>query len=297
MTRQAVADVADPGLPQDIADPDMSGKAILALQNRVDQQSIVYQQNMKHAKKRDGQIYASMAREIYDQPREVMIAMPDGTRTKAEMMTQVVDKDSGEIVTLNDLTNSEFEVFTEIGPSYSSKKEQTLERLSMMMQTVDPNDPLRRFILLEMIKLSDGTEMNDLRDYAKRELLIAGVRQPENEEEEALLVQMQQQGQEPDANMVLAMAEQQKAQAQLMREQREAVKDAADIQIDQSKVDIDAFNAQTNRQKVAVDAAKAGADIRVKEIDAFGRRLDNLSKIGQGLRASASNMPNLRFSQ
>ena len=297
LSRQAVEDVANPGLPQDIADPDLSGKAVLALQNRVDQQSIVYQQNMKHAKRRDGQIYAGMAKEIYDQPKEVMIAMPDGSRTKAQTMTKIVDQDTGEIVTLNDLTNSEFEVFTDIGPSYSSKKEQTLDQLGNMMQAVDPQDPMRRFIMLEMIKLTDGVDMKDLREYAKKELLIAGVREPEDEEEEALLAQMAQKGQQPDANMVLAMAEDKKAQAQMMREQREAAKDMADIQNNMAQTDIDAFNAQTSRQKVAVDAAKAGADIQVKRIDAFGKRLDNLGKVGQGLRASASVEPSLRFSQ
>ena len=42
LSRQAVEDVANPGLPQDIADPDLSGKAVNALTNRLDQQSIVY---------------------------------------------------------------------------------------------------------------------------------------------------------------------------------------------------------------------------------------------------------------
>ena len=41
LSRQAVEDVANPGLPQNIADPDLSGKAVLALQNRMDMQSFI----------------------------------------------------------------------------------------------------------------------------------------------------------------------------------------------------------------------------------------------------------------
>lgn len=59
LTRQAVEDVANPGLPQDIADPDLSGKAVIAIQNRMDQQSYIYQHNLKMAKRRDGVVYAS----------------------------------------------------------------------------------------------------------------------------------------------------------------------------------------------------------------------------------------------
>ncbi|MFW0778452.1 MAG: portal protein [Rickettsiales bacterium] len=288
LSRQAVEDVANPGLPQDIADPDLSGKAVLALQNRVDQQSIVYQQNMKHAKRRDGQIYASMASSIYDQPKEVTVTSPDGSRSKATLMEQVVDAETGEIVTLNDLTSAEFEVYSDVGPSYTSKKEQTLEMLSGMMQSIDPADPMRRFIMLEMVNLTDGTNLDGLRDYAKRELLAAGVRKPESEEDEAYLASIAQQGQQPDANMVLAMAEQQKAEAQVMREQRQALKDQADIANNQGKLQVDVFKAQTDRMNTQIDAREAQANIQNKNIDSFGKRVDTLLKAGQSLRASAT---------
>ena len=289
LSREAVEDVANPGLPQDIADPDVSGKAVLALQNRVDQQSIVYQQNMKHAKRRDGEIYASMAREIYDQPRKILISLPDGENIEAEVMQQAFDKETGEMVTLNDLSNAEFEVYSDIGPSYATKKEQTLEMLSQLIESIDPADPMRRFLLLEMVQLVDGVKLDNIRDYAKKELLIAGLREPESEEDEMMLAQLAQQGQEPDANMVLAMAEQTKADAQMLREQRQANKDAADVQNNQVKNQIEVFKAQTDRMNTQIDAQEARANINNKNIDSFGKQIDNAMKVGQSrLRASVS---------
>lgn len=88
LTRQAITDVANSGNTQDIADPDLSGKAVLALQARLDMQSMVFQEHMKHAKRRDGEVWASMASEIYDTPRKVKIVMPDGNTKQLPSWTR-----------------------------------------------------------------------------------------------------------------------------------------------------------------------------------------------------------------
>lgn len=282
LSRQAVEDVANPGVPQDIADPDLSGKAVMALQNRLDQQSLVYQQNHKHAKRRDAEIYASMASYVYDAPRTVTLTLPDGTTRTTKIMESVIDRETGDIVVLNDLTNAEFEVYADIGPSYNSKREQTIDQLGAMAQMVAQSDPaLMKALLLKQITMVDGVAMDDIREYASRQLLLLGFRQPEDEEEEALLAQAQQQGSQPDAATLMAMAEMEKAKASQMREQRETVKDQADIQNQQAKAQIDFFKAQTDRAKVQVDAEEAGATINLKNIDAFGKQLDNRMKASQ----------------
>ena len=123
LSRQAVEDVANPRLPQDIADPDLSGKAVYAIQNRLDNQTMVYQTNMKHAKRRDGVIYASMAAEVFDAPREVTLTLPDGQRKKVQVMELVMDRETGNTVALwNDISNMQFDVYASVGPSYSSQK-------------------------------------------------------------------------------------------------------------------------------------------------------------------------------
>lgn len=172
LTRQAVEDVANPGLPQDIADPDLSGKAVIALQNRVDQQSMVFQQNGKHAKRRDAEIYASMATIVYDAPRQVTLTAPDGYQRKGVAMEMIVDKETGMPTVLNDITNMEFDVFADVGPSYSSMREQTFEKLSNMIQIMDPGDPARRILQLEQLSLIDGINMDDIRKYARNELIL-----------------------------------------------------------------------------------------------------------------------------
>lgn len=280
LTRDAVEDVANPGLPQDIADPDISGKAVLALQNRVDQQSMVYQQNMKHAKRRDGEIYASMASVIYDAPRTVTLTSSDGSRKQASVMEMVIDRRTGAPMVLNDITNLEFDVYADVGPSYTTKREQTMDKLGEMIGQIDPANPLREILMLKYLQLMDGVDFTDVRDFARRQLILQGIQEPETEEEQQMLMQAQQSAQDQqNPNMVLAQAEMLKGQAAMIKEQREAVKTEAGIMNDRAQTEIDLFEAQTNRQEADVAAAKAGAEINLKRMDAFTKRVEAAARL------------------
>jgi hypothetical protein len=264
--------VANPGLPQDIADPDLSGKAVLALQNRMDQQSYIYQENVKAAKRRDAEIYASMATTVYDAPRMVTIQTPDGNTQQVQLMRTVIDSRTGEVVVLNDLTNMEFDVYATIGPSYSSQKEQTRDRLLAMMGELPDGDPAKELLMLKLLEVTDGIQMDDVRDFARKRLILGGYKEPETEEE-LMMVQQAQGNQQPDANMVLAQAEMTKAQADMLREQREAQKDAADVQDDLANTQIKAFEAETDRMNSQIEAQKASAEINLKRIQGFSTRI------------------------
>jgi hypothetical protein len=286
LSRQAVEDVANPGLPQDIADPDLSGKAVNALTNRLDQQSIVYQQNLKHAKRRDAEIYASMAVEVYDAPREVTLTSADGSTKKVKIMEMVQDSKTGELVALNDLTNTEYDVYADIGPSYASKKEQTIEQLTAMATSLAQVDPMMsKMLMLQTLTLVNGVDMEPVRKYARKQLILAGIFEPETEEEEAMLQEAKSQQPPPDANMVLAQAEMEKAKAAQMNAQREAMKDQASAQNNAAKTQIDAFRAQTDRAAVQVDAEKAGAEIQFKQAQTAGKMMENVQRLVSPYRA------------
>jgi hypothetical protein len=278
LTRQAVEDVANPGIPQDIADPDLSGKAVLALQNRMDKQSYIFQHNLKFAKRRDGEVYASMAVEIMDSPRKLTVAKPDGTTMQVETMTQVIDAETGEVKVLNDLTNMEFDVYSDIGPSYDSQKEQTIDRLATMSEAVALTDPtLHKALILKILELTDGVDTSDIREYARKQLVLTGFKEPETDEEKQMLAEAQQ-TQQPDAAMVLAMAEDKKGQAQQMEAETKRLVAQSNSANEQAKRQIDGFNAETKRMDTQVDAQEAGASIDFKRIDSMGKQLDNVQK-------------------
>ena len=296
LTRRSVEDVANAGLPDNVSDIDLSGKAISALQNRFDQQSIIYQSNMKHAKRRDGEVFASMAAEIYDAPRTVTIARPDGTVSKSKVLDQVLDKESGELVYINDLSNAVFDVYSTAGPSYSNKREESLEKLGEILAQLTPDDPLRQSILLKMLEMMDGVNMEDVREYAHKQLVLNGFTEPQDEEEQQMLMQAQQQQDKPDPMMVAAQAEEKKAQADIMDAQNKqmanqiaqfrAETERMQLQLEAKKIGMGALenqekgqleqfkavsDAQDKRTNTEIAAAKAGAEIRHKAADATAK--------------------------
>jgi len=281
LTKSAVEDVANPGLPQDIADPDVSGKAILALQARLDMQSLVYQKNFKYAKQYDARVYKSIAAEIYDTPRRERILRPDGTEKYIDVRKSVIDKDTGDVVIINDIFNKEFDVLTKMGPDHATQKEQTIDRLEKLAQGIDATDPMRKILQLKILKLTDGVDFDDIRDYANMQLVTMGVRKPETPEEQQKLKEAQEKAKEPSPEMVLAKAEDKKGQAALLKEQREGILMNFEVQNEQAKRQIDVFEAQTDRMEVQVDAQETGADINMKNIKAFGEHLDNTAKVYQ----------------
>lgn len=268
LTRQAIEDVANPGIPQDIADPDLSGKAVLALQNRLDQQSMEYQFKFKMAIRRDAQVYASMAADVYDVPRKVMVELPDGTKKEVMTMQMVLD-DNMEPIIINDLSNAEFDVYAEIGPAYSTMKQQTRDELIQLMGMMSEGDPTRQALMMKYLRLLDGEDMVDIREYANKQLLLSGIKEPETQEEFEMVQQAQQAAQQQeDPNMEFARAETLKGQADVMS-----------AQTDQMEAQIKAFEAETKRQKVQIDAAEAGVEIQKKQMETAGINIDNAMKL------------------
>lgn len=282
LSRQAIEDVANPGTPQDLADPDLSGKAVIALQNKIDKQTMVYQDSLKHAKRRDGVIYASMAAEVYDAPRRVTLTLPDGQTKVVQVMETVLNPETGEFTTLNDITNIEFDVYSDIGPSYSNQKEQTLDRLRDMMEVTPPQSPIFEMLQLQYIQLMDGVSLEAVREYANKQLILKGYKEPETEEEIAFAQQAAQAANQPDpasqAMLMEGQARLQEGQAAILNEENDRLK----LALDERKLDLQA-------QEVAIKAAEAGVSMDKARAETRGKEIDNLLKFqlprtGQNLR-------------
>ena len=279
-TNQAISEIVDAGMPKDLADIDLSGKALKELNSMMDQASLQYQENLKHAKRRGAEVYASMARVVFDSQRNVNLSLPDGTRKSVQVMESKFDSETGKMMVLNDLTSTEFEVFAEIGPSYTTKKEETFDQLGEMAVAVATTDPaLHDLIIMQQLTLMNGVAMEDIRTYARNKLIVAGIKKPETPEEEDLLEQAQSQPQQPDSSMVMAQAEAAKAEADMAEVQRGVQNDQMDDQVNQAKIELMRFDAGTKRIEAQVSAQEVRADIEFKRIDTMTRRLDAVNKL------------------
>lgn len=272
-SQMAVEQVASAGLPNTVSDVDLSGKALQTMVAQFDQQSLVYQDHRKFSHRHDAVVFASMAKEIYDAPRNVTITLPDGTRKEQPIMQPTLDIDSGAIKTLQDLTKARFDVFADVGKAYSTSRDEARAKLEELLPNAAAVDPqLAKATLLKIYQLSDGEMTKDLREFARSQLILMGISKPETEEEKMMLESAQQQEQQPDPNMALAMAEQMKAQNGAIKNQ------------------IDQFRAETDRYAVMVDAEKAGAEIDYKKVQTQSLRVGDAVKVGQALRPQPMRM-------
>jgi hypothetical protein len=277
-SREAINDVAAEGLPQNITDMDLSGEALQQIQKMFDKQSFIYQHNLKTALRRDGEIYASMAAVVYDAEQEVLLVKPDGLSSKETINQQEIDPKTLQLVVNNDVKNYIFEVYADIGPSFQSVKEQSRKELKEMINSESPDSPMRPMMLLEYMTMIDGIAFKNMREYARKQLVMQGYAEPETDEEKEIAAQQQERQQnQPDPNMLIAQAEMGKAQAEQMNAQNK-----------EKSVQVDKFNAETNRAKVMVEAEKANADINFKNIQSQGVKIDNVRKVtGADLRQRA----------
>lgn len=227
---QAVNQVATMGVDADAANGQVAFDTVNQLNMRADLETYVFQDNLATAMRRDGEIYASMVNDIYDVTRNVMMTLEDGSEKQVQLLTQVVDYQSGQVVTLNDI-RGRYECYTDVGPSFQSMKDQNRAEIQELLAKVPPGTPEWQMLLLQYFTLLDGKGVEIMREYANKQLVMMGLKKPETPEEIQMIQEAQQQPEQPSA-------EQMQAQGVLLTGQA------------------DLLNAQVKQQQLQVDAAK-----------------------------------------
>jgi hypothetical protein len=191
----------------------VSGKAVELIQTRVDMQTFIYMSNFAKGMKRCGEIWLSMAKEIYtEDKRKMKTIAPTGEAGMVELMQPMIDPETGSMMMANDLSDATFDVVAEVGPSSSSKRAATVRALTGMLQITQ--DPETAQVLTAMAMMNmEGEGVGDANAYFRKKLLRMGVVKPTDDEAEQLMAEMQGQPQDPNAMYLQAAAEEATAKA------------------------------------------------------------------------------------
>lgn len=211
----------------------ISGKAVEMIQQRLDMQTFIYLSNFSKGMKRCGEIWLSMAKELYTEDnRKMKIIAADGSAKMAELMRPTIDKETGAQVMENDLSAANFDVAVDVGPSSSSKRAATVRALTGMMAITQ--DPETAQVLQGMAMMNmEGEGISDARDYFRKKLVQAGVLQPTEEEAQQMAAAMQGETQDPNALYLQSAAEE--ASAKAARARADTVKVVADAELSRAK--------------------------------------------------------------
>ena len=208
----------------------ISGAAVEMVQQRLDMQSFIYMSNMAKAVRRSGQIWLSMAKEVYVEPKRKMKTVgTQGEIGGVELMQPMIGE-SGEIEYAGDLSRADFDVTVDVGPSYRSQRSAIVRSLSNVLGIVQ--DPDTQKVLLSAILMNmDGEGLAGLRAFSRKQLVQMGVEPPTEEEAAA----MAQAAQEEDPNAVFLQAAAEEAVAKAAQARAGAVKTIADTELTRAK--------------------------------------------------------------
>lgn len=232
ITEQDMAEILGNSQQADKVVSNISGKAVELIQTRLDMQTFIYMSNFAKAMKRCGEIWLSMAREIYvEEGRKMKGIGPDGKPMQIELMQPMVTE-TGELKMGNDLGAAKFDVNVEVGPSSSSKRAATVRALTGMMAI--SQDPETQKVLQAMAMMNlEGEGISDARSYFRKQLVRMGVIEPTEQEMQQMAAETAGQGQDPQALFLQAAAEE--AIAKAARARADVVATVANSELTQAK--------------------------------------------------------------
>jgi hypothetical protein len=207
-----------------------SGKALQQLQNKGDIGTVKFIKALEIAIRQTALIMAQAVKKVYDTPREQRIIKPDGSTDRVKLQEVIVDQQTMQPITLNDLTKGSYDFICSAGKGFQNRQQETIETMLSMGQY----DPTILQVGKDiMLKSLNSPDMDILADRVRSQMVQQG-QIPESELTEKELAEKQQKAQQPpqpDPNMMAAQANMKLADAEIMKAQNQAQKNQIDAQL------------------------------------------------------------------
>lgn len=249
------------------AAPTQSG---IAGKNQIDQGnigSIKWFKALEVAICHTGRIIINAIPKVYDATRQVRILQEDGTSSMVILNQPVLDEQTGQNITLNDLSIGEYDVVCDVGPAFNSQQKETAQAF-LDMAAIDPTTAqMNKDIWLKNLNIPG---MDLAAERARDQLLQSGVipeSQWTDDEKQAAQAAAEAAAQQPpqeDPMMVAARAEELKGQAEMQNAQNKQMEiqsnnqiKMADLELRNKQIDLDTQKFLKGQDdKFNVDAAK-----------------------------------------
>ena len=232
ITEQDIRDVLGNQEQGDKIVSNISGAAVEMVQQRLDMQSYIYLSNMAKAVRRGGEIWLSIAKEIYVEPKRKMKGLGVQNQVESIELMKPVIGDEGELRYEGDLSTANFDVAVDVGPSFRSQRESIVRSLTNLASITQ--DPQTQSLLQSMIIMNmEGEGLADAKEFFRKKLVNEGVLRPT--EEEAAAMAEAAANAPPDPNAVFVQAAAEKAMAEAESERADAIKKMAETELTQAK--------------------------------------------------------------
>ena len=242
------------GMPQDVIDPNASGKAINAVLGQVDLQTGILRDNVVQFFKNIGEIYLGMASEVYDDERFTKVANLDGSDKTVLLKEYVLHPKYDRFVRINDVSNMKLEVTVDVGASFATRKRETVDVLGEMIKNTESTSPYFPLIYGAMIENVEGPGLEIIKKFNRNQMIQLGYQDPETDEEIEEFQMAQQQANQP--------APEQEALVQNINSQ--TMLNAANTK-----------DKEAETAKTIIDIKKVESDIIAQDVETEAQRIEN----------------------
>jgi hypothetical protein len=254
VTEQDIDDILGNQREGDKIVSNISGDAVEMVQQRLEMQAFLYMSNYAKAVQRCGEIWLSMARDVYVEPKRKMKGVDEeGRASTIELMQPAMDE-NGALTSRNDVTQATLDVVTSVGPSFATQRAATRRTLLSMMQFAqDPQ--IQKMLLAALMQNIEGDGVKDVAKFMRKEMVAAGVMEPTQEEAQALAQAAQ--NQQPDPNVLYVQAAAEKERAQAQKAQADSVNALADADLKRAKVQETLSKMSLDDRRIVLDTMMA----------------------------------------
>ena len=234
-----------------------SGIAIEKLQEKGHTGVIKYFSAQEIAIRHTARILVDAIPIVYESDRVVRILNEDGSFEMTQLNQKIVDQQTGEVVTLNNLAEGSYDVVCSAGASFQNRQQETVAALLEVGQ-VDPSIIQQNGDILMNNLNAPG--MDQIAERKRAQLLQQGMipeSQMTDEEKQAAQQAAQNAQQQPDPMALAAQAEIMKAQAEMAKVEANRENNQINAQLKQADQQIQMMKLQQLGQKDGISAQQA----------------------------------------
>lgn len=270
-----------------------SGKAIIARQREGDTATFDYQDALSNGIRATGILLCDALKKLYDAPRTVRVLGKDGGEKFVKLYNQVMDDETGQLVTENDLSQGKYDASVSAGASYSTQR---AEFVDMMMQMNQSNPAIMQVAGDLIMGAMDFPKSEEVAERLKA-LLPPQIQQTlqKDEKQSPEVMQMQQQIQQMQEQVQQQMQESQQHMKELDEENKQLKLQVQNKQGDNAiksrSVEVDAEEKQRASEQKDRELAQRDREIQLmaekQEFDLnlalYEAETERMQKIGEAL--------------
>jgi hypothetical protein len=255
-----------------------SGRAIAMRERQGDVATFVYQDNMIKALKYCGQVIVDLIPKIYDGERVVRILGKDGGEKFVKINEQVLDVDTGNYITKNDMQSGKYDIVVDTGPNYATQRVEAADSMIRFAQAIPQSLPVIGDLLADAMDWPNKDQIAErLRATMPPNIVNAGVKGDDKipPQAKAAIAQMQAEMQKMQQFIDQGMQQYQAMQAENEQIKSGAAVKAVELQLKGRELDLKEselqLKAQETEARIVESNAKASSlitDAETKEMTA-----------------------------